>query len=289
MLLRTNTKLAVARAVSRPLLLARQALGKGPTTVVRRRGLCWELDLEEGVDLAIYLLGSFEASLGRVYQRLVRPGATVLDVGANVGAHTLPLARCAGPHGRVIAFEPTEFAIAKLRRNLELNPVLAPAVTAVQALLVGAAGGAAGAPLVFSSWPLSGGDQVHLLHGGRAMSTRGAEVTTLDDALRERGVTRVDFIKIDTDGHEPEVLEGAAETLRRSAPTILMELAPYTLDEAGSSVDDLLSTIRACGYRLYDLRSGAPLDMVADELCARIPEGAGVNLLAKAANGRDHR
>jgi FkbM family methyltransferase len=51
----------------------------------------------------------------------VKPGNAVLDIGRNIGAHTLPLAHLVGPHGRVIAFEPTAYAIRKMRANIALN------------------------------------------------------------------------------------------------------------------------------------------------------------------------
>jgi hypothetical protein len=67
---------------------------------VRRDGISWDLDLREGIDLYIYLAGRFEWGLSRILTSLVRPGDTVVDVGANVGAHALPLARAAGAEGR---------------------------------------------------------------------------------------------------------------------------------------------------------------------------------------------
>lgn len=86
---------------------------------VRRDGIHWDLDLSEGIDFAIFLLGGLELRTLRLYRRLVQPGDTVLDVGANIGAHALPLARLVGASGRVVAFEPTQFAFCKLQRNLE--------------------------------------------------------------------------------------------------------------------------------------------------------------------------
>ena len=93
----------------------RRLVGGGPELVTSRQGLTWQLDLREGIDLSIYLLGRFEPSTVRCYTRLVNPGDVVLDVGANIGAHTLPLARLVGEAGRVIAFELTRYAFLKLQ------------------------------------------------------------------------------------------------------------------------------------------------------------------------------
>jgi hypothetical protein len=68
---------------------------------VRRRGLKWELDLREGIDLAIFAFGCFESETYQTIQKIVRPGSIVFDIGANIGAHTLNLARLSAPTGKV--------------------------------------------------------------------------------------------------------------------------------------------------------------------------------------------
>ena len=95
-MLTTRTKIALARLIQRPLMMARRMFGQGHETIVRRRGVRWQLDLREGIDLSIYLLRAFEPSTLKAFERLVKPGMTVLDIGANIGAHTLHLARLVG-------------------------------------------------------------------------------------------------------------------------------------------------------------------------------------------------
>src|SRR5262245_34452280 len=111
--LTTRTKVAIARLAYSAISAVRRRVGLDHSVRVVRDGACWELDLREGIDLAIYL-GLFEAGTSRALRRLVRPGAVVLDVGANIGAHTLRLAKLVGESGRVIAFEPTVYAHTKL-------------------------------------------------------------------------------------------------------------------------------------------------------------------------------
>ena len=217
----------------------------------------------------------------RAYEKIVRPGHVVLDIGANVGAHALPLARLVGPEGRVICFEPTEFAFRKLVANAELNPDLAARMTLVQAMLVGAVDRTI-PETVFSSWPLALGDDLHALHGGRPMTTRGARATTLDVALVEAAVDRVDFVKLDVDGHECSVLQGAAGTLRQGPP-ILMELAPYVLDETGASIEELVEILGAAGYALAELGSGRRIRLDGKAIRALIPSGSSMNVLATRA------
>ena len=133
--MRTAQKIAAAKLAYRVIHGLRALGGRGDETVVTRHGIRYALDLAQGIDFAIYLFGQFEPATAAAYARHVRPGATVLDIGANIGAHSLRLAQQAGPGGRVIACEPTAYGRDKLRRTLALNPALAPRVELIQCFL----------------------------------------------------------------------------------------------------------------------------------------------------------
>ena len=282
-MLTTRTKIALARLVQRPVMWVRRLRGAGPHATVRRRGLTWALDLNEGIDFAIYLQGAFEPETVRAYERIVQPGMTVLDIGANVGAHTLHLARLVGPQGRVVAFEPTDWAFGKLKANLALNTELAPVVTPVQAFLVDREDGEAEAE-VPASWPLDGRG-VHPKLRGRAMAATGAEATALDAWLAQAKASPVGFVKMDVDGHECGVLAGAAMMLTRDRPTILLELSPYILEERGGSLDELLDRLERANYQLYGLTDGKSLPSDHALLARSIPVGAGINAIARPKDG----
>ncbi|MCB1103223.1 MAG: FkbM family methyltransferase [Cephaloticoccus sp.] len=281
-MLKTKQKMQLARLVQVIVQAARRVAGRGTTTQVRRRGVTWALDLREGIDFSLWLLGAFEPETISCYQRLIHPGDVVLDIGANIGAHTLHLARATGPQGRVIAFEPTDFAFAKLQRNVGLNPELAARIHCLQLMLV--AREADGSPTedLYSSWPLDTADaNRHHLHQGRLMTTAGARARALDLVVAELGLERIDCIKLDIDGAECAMLRGAADSLRRWHPAIVMELAPYVLEEKGSSLAELVGILRYYGYRLYDATSGEPLPEEVSQLNAQIPAGASLNVVAR--------
>src|SRR5262245_45307471 len=92
-----------------------------------RGGIRYRLDLSEVIDLGIFVGGWEPRTIGFL-RRNVLAGQTVIEVGSNVGAHTLILARLVGPQGKVFGFEPTDYALAKLRFNLSMNPDLAKRV-----------------------------------------------------------------------------------------------------------------------------------------------------------------
>jgi FkbM family methyltransferase len=277
-MLSTRTKVRIARAAFFAIGCARRLAGLDDTVEVLRDGLHWRLDLRQGIDLAIYL-GVFERSTAKALRRLIRPGQVVLDVGANVGAHTLPLARLVGDVGRVVAFEPTAFARRKLIANLALNPELVRRVTVEPTMLIGESS-AKLPPAIYSSWPLVGRSQLHTKHRGELKSTEGARARRLDDWLAEVGIEHVDLIKVDVDGYECEVLSGATALLRRVKPILVMELAPYIVDER-HTLDELLDILRRREYRLESEHGGKQLPTNPKELRSLISEGASMNIIAR--------
>ena len=82
----------------------------------------FELDLREIIDSSLYFASTFEQDVENLFQKYVHENNTVIDVGANIGYHTLHSAEYVGRGGKVVAIEPTQWAVGRLTRNLELNP-----------------------------------------------------------------------------------------------------------------------------------------------------------------------
>jgi FkbM family methyltransferase len=278
-MLTTKTKISLAALAYRAIATTRGLFGKGKQVIVTRGGVRWCLDLDEGIDFSIYLLGAFEKSTATTLRSLVKPGDTVLDIGANVGAHTLGLASGVGPVGKVFAFEPADFAFRKLLRNLELNPELERRTQASQVML----GADVDKPLadgIYASWPLEKVDSVHPKHRGRFVSTQGAVADTLDGFVERHGIGRIDLIKMDVDGNELPVLRGGRGVLVKHRPTIVMEMSPYVHAEQQNSFAEMIELLRNSKYRIESAsnRTKLPLDTAALE--ALIPDGAGINVVA---------
>jgi len=158
----------------------------------------------------------------------------VIDVGANIEAHTLPLAKMVGACGMVFAFEPTIFAFEKLRRNIDLNPNLDKQICASQLFLCQDVSDKV-CPEIGASWPLKPSVMVHPLARFVKNSSNGAKREALDQYVEANAVKRFDLIKLNIDGYELDMLKGAVNTIRRFKPKIMFELAPYILEEHGSS------------------------------------------------------
>ncbi len=273
-------KIFIARMINRALRLVRRDMH----AAVRRRGLNWALDLNEGIDLSIYLLGAYEPRTLAAYTPLIHPGAVVFDIGANIGAHTLHFAQLAGPQGRVFAFEPTDFACAKLRANLALNPALARSISVHQLFLVAHSTDALPASLP-SSWPIARRQEdLDPRHLGRPKALVAATAMTADDFCSAHGITRIDFVKLDVDGHEYSVLQGFRSSLARFRPSILIELAPFIYEGTNArEFDSMIALLAGLGYHFTDANTGRALSSDADVLRGTITPGAGINALLRHA------
>ena len=205
--------------------------------VFRRGDIVWELDLKEGIDFAIYVQGGFEPETLRYYRGAVRPGFVVLDIGANIGSHTLPLAQIVGPSGRVHSFEPTDYAFGKQLRNVSLNPELSKRVNPTQAMLV-ARSTQENARRSHPAGPSTAKMRRSAIRFTWADSTpsKARTFSAWTTGSRKSNHPMVDFVKMDVDGYEIDVIEGARETLSRFSPIMMMEFAPYIFPREGKVV-----------------------------------------------------
>jgi FkbM family methyltransferase len=277
--MKTAYKIAMARLAYRAIHVARAMAGYSDRCIVKRDGVLYDLDLSQGIDFAIYLR-MFERETRTVLKELVKPASVVLDIGANIGVHTLLLASLVGPAGRVLAFEPTDYAVKKLRRSLNLNSDLTERVTVFHCFLAATSGHEV-PDSIYSSWPLTKIECLHQKHLGLAMPTNAAPARSIDAMLAELGGPPVHLVKIDVDGFESEVLRGATALLRDNRPIFVMELSPYVLDERGSSLDELLSFFVPNGYRFFHERTRHQLPSDTAGLRRLVGDGASINVIAR--------
>jgi FkbM family methyltransferase len=175
---------------------------------------------------------------------LIKPGDVVVDGGAFIGDHTVAYARAVGEAGRVFAFEPNPTAFECLR----FNTGLLKNVTCFNY----------GLSDVFAEIRLHGSENA------------GATYAEYDDADPDTDVARidrfviglddrVDLIKLDIEGFEVRALKGAAETIRRCRPYLVVEVNEGALNRQGSTGAELLDLIRSYGYSVENLYPGGLL------------------------------
>ncbi len=173
----------------------------------------------------------------------LHPGCTFVDVGANVGYFTL-LAATLG--ARVVAYEPTPSVFARLKENVALNGFQADLVNAAVMDKPGTL-----------SLHLSGDDpEANSVFGNDGQCVRVPAIS-LDEDLPAHGIEHVDLLKIDAEGAEPFVLDGATRLLSSpNPPAILVEVNAFTLNCAGLQPSDILSRLESHGYHHTEIESG---------------------------------
>ncbi len=181
--------------------------------------------------------GTYEPHLTAVFERYCRPGMTVVDVGANLGYFSLLASNLVGPTGRVIALEPNSENCRLLVSSLRLN-----GMSNVDLLPV-AADGAPGWAYYATHVGSNGG----LVDDDNLLSRFGTVVPTfrLDDLVDRK----VDFLKMDVEGAEGRVVQGATRIIEKDRPIVTTELKEEMLQRvSGRSVADYLGYFGDLGY-----------------------------------------
>jgi FkbM family methyltransferase len=216
-----------------------------------RGGFTMALNPQDLVPLMLLRTGEWQPEVWDALASALPPDSVLLDVGAHIGIFTLKGARHVGSKGRVIAFEPNPETVKLLRENISANHLENVTVEQIactdrpqQLTLFAAPTNNTGASSL---------SQVNATYGAspRPFQVRGRPI---DDVIRELQLDRVDAMKIDVEGAELQVLRGAAETLKRFHPRIVVEIVPSQLANFGSTPKDIASFIRSTGYSI-----GVPL------------------------------
>lgn len=194
----------------------------------------------------------YEAETDFIFSRL-HTSDVFVDVGANVGAYTLQAAKMVGLHGRVIAFEPTSHTCSRLIKNIELNQF--SNIKVIEA--------AAGDSVGETEFIICESDNSNYMSGS-LISQRNevqrvrVKVDTIDAVLEREGTLRLDWLKIDAEGAEEKVLQGAKQSIRKFWPSILVEIS-------GGCNGDAARFLVELGYSLHILTESGKLSALPEE------------------------
>ena len=224
-----------------------QLLPKGEIFLVQKycHTLNFQVDTTYPMEATLWLAGVYDSQTTAFLQAVLQPGDIVLDVGANCGALTLVAASLVGSGGMVYAFEPSPTIRQRLQKNIDLNAALQAQVRVLPLGL-----GATQAQLLYYEDPNYPGN-------GALNPTQGepVQVMALDQWMQMADVTTLQFIKIDVEGMEYEVLLGAKETLTRFHPMLYFETLPIFFTHKPYSVRSLYEFLIGLGY---EIRSPEP-------------------------------
>lgn len=218
---------------------------------IQRNNIFWKLDLNQGIDLSIFIFGTFENSVTTIAKKIIRNRKIdIIDIGSNMGVHTLNLAKIF-QQSKVYSIEPTNFAYKKLLSNLKLNED----IKNVYAFKYFITNNNKKPLKVYSSWQLSSDEKKHKKHMGILKNTINTKVKSLDKFISENKISRKTFIKCDVDGNELKVFKSGASYIKKFKPYIFMELAPYLYQEYGYKCETLINFLIELDYEFYDTKN----------------------------------
>jgi FkbM family methyltransferase len=241
--------------------LARRLLGSSISAkdvkIRSRRGIEFVTpSIQEPVGFYLLINGVYEADAIDFILDFLEPGAVFIDVGANIGSFTLPVARHLGADGRVIAIESSPKVFSYLQRNVTLNALTN--ITLAQC----AAADTDRLEAPFYEAPL---DNFGMGSLGAQFHDSPISVTTrtLDSILEEQRIGRVNLIKVDVEGFEVAVFRGAKKLLTGdNPPTILFEFCDWAEERVpGGQIGDAQRLLEEWGYsiwRIEDKIAGKP-------------------------------
>jgi FkbM family methyltransferase len=205
-------------------------------TLQTRHGPMLALALDRYITRSLEVYGEFSGAEWALLAQMVKPGMTVVEVGANIGTHSVPLARACFP-GPLYLFEPQQRVFQILCANLALNDV-------TNAIAYPEACGDAPGFVVVP--PLDYGAEYNF--GGVSVQAEGVGVHGMKvraTPLDSLHLAACHVIKIDVEGFEAQVLRGAAQTIAKYRPLLYVE------NDRVAHQQEVISLITDMGYRLY--------------------------------------
>lgn len=202
-----------------------------------------------GAGALIYLQGASEPQLAEFVKRFLKPGMVFADVGANLGEYTVLAAQILQTSGKVYAFEPRPDTFEVLTSNISVNGFTN--ISAKPWAVWNKDG--------FSEFEKTPDPSVSKLRPDDTMLDKHSLVrvrtVTLNDYFADPGIAKPDLIKIDVEGAELQVLEGASSLLTSpQAPTLIVEYGPANAAGFGYKALEILEFLRQMQYTIYEFR-----------------------------------
>jgi FkbM family methyltransferase len=191
--------------------------------------------------------GEWEPDITKFLWRTVQPGMVIVEIGSNIGYHTIHMANKVGEKGHIYALEPNPSTYEILVKNLDANGLLHRTTILNKGVFN------KNARIVLRTSPVRRAHATLVRPTWTSYSSNGVEVEVVDAQELFEQIGRIDLIRMDAEGSEQHIIK-CAETYLRKANSlqVVLEFAPpYLEDPIG-----LLSTIRSLGFRIFQIRKG---------------------------------
>ena len=228
-------------------------------------GLLFHCDTQSFLEWYIFFYGAFRPEVSRLINRMLRPGQVAIDIGANVGMHSVIMANRVGPTGRVVVFEPDPHPMGRLRRNMALNGI--DWVTTVEAAVSARSetrtfylhddtiGNFANASLVAANV-------------GKQTASVEMQVVSIDEWMRDNPLPRVDVVKLLAQGEEYNALQGMRGLIERDRPKIFFLYEPSYWQRQDLELMDAVKFFAGHGYGVQEVEFRSRREVVGE-----IPKG----------------
>ena len=207
------------------------------------------LDTNDHLAQRIRCEEGFEPEVRQEVERIASRGVNVVDIGANIGYYSILASRLIGRDKRVFSFEPQASMVSKLRRNIDANDV--HNIEVFQYALADKSGTAS------FNLPQEGVEAFGSMHSNgrfKVAKTVEVEMHRLDDVLEKLGNPKIGLVKMDAEGAELLILQGAAKLLASAdKPDLIFEANEINCKPFGYCVFDILQYVHSFGYRLRQL------------------------------------
>ena len=228
-------------------------------------GLLFHCDTRSFLEWYIFFYGAFRPEVSKLINRMLRPGQVAIDIGANVGMHSVIMANRVGPTGHVVVFEPDPHPMGRLRRNMALNGI--DWVTTVEAAVSARSetrtfylhddsiGNFANASLVAANV-------------GKQTASVEMQVVSIDEWMRDNPLPRVDVVKLLAQGEEYNALQGMRGLIERDRPKIFFLYEPSYWHRQDLELMDAVKFFAGHGYGVQEVEFRSRREVVGE-----IPKG----------------
>ncbi len=217
------------------------------------------VNTKEHIGWNIFFLGAYEKDTNEILSKYIKEGMTVVEAGANHGSETVIIGKLIGEKGMLYAFEPLPTLIERLSINIKINKqedyvrVVPFALGELEQTI----------QFHIADERLSNQGMGSKYEFSLATKSISVEQLTLDKWVERTNISVIDFIKIDIQGAELDLLRGGADTIKRWKPILYLEADEVQTNNGHTTLEDIFSCLSGYGYevRLTTQKSSRKLDI----------------------------
>jgi FkbM family methyltransferase len=209
------------------------------------------------IDHKILFTGCYEEDTNKILEKHVLLGHTVIEAGANTGTETLLLSRLVGPKGKILAFEPVPHVVDKLVANLSINNI---DNVSIYSCALGDSQNEISFSILPETHPNQGmGSKLRSKQIDPSLKRITVKQTTIDDLYRAGELPQFNFLKMDVQGAEMDILNGGVEAIAKFKPKIFLEAA-----EGWNEINLLYLRLSDLGYQVFYIKSDHGLLLLSE-------------------------